>query len=101
LTLASADLRPDRIEPEPPGLQPSFVRNPPSKELTMSENLFHAAMLTMFVVLSACSVASHSPAIARAREAVQAGGTSMPEPQAPFDTTPITPVESAGAARFE
>ncbi len=67
----------------------------------MTENVFHATLLALFVLLSACSAATHSPVMARASVAVQAGGTAMPEPQAPFDTTPITPVESAGAARLE
>ena len=67
----------------------------------MNENVFHATLLALFVLLSACSAATHSPVAARVSVAVQAGGTTMPEPRAPFDMTPITPVESAGAARME
>ena len=67
----------------------------------MTENVFHATLLALFVLLSACSAATHAPVTARASVAVPAGGSAMPAPQAPFDMTPITPVESAGAARME
>jgi hypothetical protein len=67
----------------------------------MNENVFRCALLALFVLLSACGAATHSPVVARGSMAVQAGATAMQEPQAPFDMTPITPVESAGAARME
>ena len=69
----------------------------------MIEELFHAGMLAMLVALGACGAASHSSAGFAAPTASQAATAStihlpLPEPQAPFDTTPISPVESAGAS---
>ena len=81
------------------------------KELTMTEELFHAGLLAMLVALSACGAASHSSSRAgRPTVALEAMAATtlqtptwmpMPQPQAPFDTTPISPVESVGASPFE
>ena len=54
-------------------------------------------MLALATALTACQ--SPPPGL-MAPPAVQVSAptAAMPAPQAPFDTTPITPVESAGAA---
>lgn len=45
------------------------------------------------------SAVAHSAAPVQTVPAQPASGSAMPAPQEPLDTTEITPVESAGAAR--
>ena len=71
----------------------------------MNSNRLNVALLTLLVALSACRVASHTPARADQSPDLAAYATppaqSWPEPMAPFEPTVITPAESAGAARAE
>ena len=64
--------------------------------------IFNARSLagTVMLALAAALTACQSPPGLMAPPAVQVSTptAAMPAPQAPFDTTPITPVESAGAA---
>jgi hypothetical protein len=54
-----------------------------------------ALLLLALVALAACQ--PPRGVMSPARE-VSAPAAAMPAPQEPFDTTPITPVESAGAS---
>ena len=54
---------------------------------------------TVMLSLAALVACQSAPPIMTARAAeVSTPPAAMPAPQAPFDTTPVTPVESAGAA---
>jgi|GEM_PF-2519754 len=67
--------------------------NPPSAPKTHS---LAATVLLSLAVLMACQSPPPSVMAAAADNGAPAG--AMPAPQAPFDITPISPVESAGAA---
>jgi hypothetical protein len=54
-----------------------------------------AALLLSMSALVACQ---SPPSVMTAAAAGGVPGAAMPAPQVPFDTTPVTPVESAGAA---
>ena len=56
-----------------------------------------AALLLSLAALAACSQPPRGVTMPAASEAA-APAAVMPAPQEPFDTTPITPVESAGAS---
>ena len=54
---------------------------------------------TVMLSLAAVVACQSAPPIVMAPAAkVSTPRAAMPAPQAPFDTTPVTPVESAGAA---
>lgn len=69
----------------------------------MTTKILAAALgLASLVTLAGCIVAEPTrPAAARATPLAPALDTAMPAPMAPFDTTPITAVETVGASRTE
>jgi hypothetical protein len=60
-----------------------------------------ACLLLTAALAVAASTAPALPAGSSPSESIPASFAGQPVPQAPFDTTVITPVESAGAARGE
>jgi hypothetical protein len=67
----------------------------------MNTALPNARLFAGFLIMSTATlVACQSPPPKEPAKAADAAtpATTMPAPQAPFDTTSITPVESAGAA---
>ena len=58
----------------------------------------------LFVMMTGCVAVDTMPAPTAVREQpvpLPSFDTAMPAPQAPFDTTPITAVETVGASRTE
>jgi hypothetical protein len=69
----------------------------------MTSKFLAAALgLAIFVTLAGCVVAVPAlPAAPNVPPIAPAFDTALPAPQAPFDTTPITAVETVGASRTE
>jgi len=69
----------------------------------MTAKILAAALgLAIFVTLAGCVVAvPATPAAPSATPVAPAFDTALPAPQEPFDTTPITAVETVGASRTE
>lgn len=69
----------------------------------MTTKFLAAALgLAIFVTLAGCVVAvPATPAAPSATPVAPAFDTALPAPQEPFDTTPITAVETVGASRTE
>ena len=72
------------------------VRHPPNVRDTPSTRWLAATMLLSLGALAACQLPP--PAVMTPAVEGAAPASAMPAPQAPFDTTAFTPVESAGAA---
>jgi len=62
---------------------------------TLNPRSLAAALLLSLAALAACQA---PPGVTAPARDVSMPAASMPAPQEPFDTTPITPVESAGAS---
>jgi hypothetical protein len=60
-----------------------------------------AAALFVMIAFSIAVSAVPAATAANERPVPPSFDVAMPAPQEPFDTTPITPIESAGAARAE
>lgn len=65
----------------------------------MMTRLFAAGVVA--IALTGCFSNAQVQPLTVAQVAPAAGGSAMPAPQAPFDETPITPSESAGASQRE
>lgn len=55
------------------------------------------ATLLLQAALAGCSANAQRAPVAEAPVAVATTPSAMPEPRAPFEETPITPMESVGA----
>jgi hypothetical protein len=69
------------------------------QELLMMTRLFAAGVVA--IGLTGCFSSAQVQPLTVAQATPVAGGSAMPAPQAPFDETPITPAESAGASQRE
>ncbi len=65
--------------------------------------MHHYLLTGLLALLAGCSIADAVPLPAQASGALAptAAGSSMPAPREPFDATPITPMETVGAAAFD
>jgi hypothetical protein len=73
------------------------------KEICMNTIVTRAAALALscFAVVFASGCDSQAAVPARKPAPVVAPAIEQPEPQAPFDETPITPMETVGAGRID
>jgi len=70
----------------------------------MTTKILAAALFVMMMTMTGCVAVDTMPAPTAAREQpapLPSFDIAMPAPQAPFDTTPITAVETVGASRTE